>query len=290
MNAQGGFALAWLEGSPTWELKARRFHADGSPATDALLLSGLAVPGLDVALRSDGSFVTIWSTPPAGPLATRRLVVRVFGAGGHPLSSEITATEWSGPIYGSLGLDVQGGFVLVITKQMEAQSFMCVSDVWARRFDRRGSPLSSTIAVSPPGTIALGYFGFGVSVFPDGRFVVGYVEFDPLICIPDWSATLATFNAAGSPIGAVSPLPPALVMDHLSLVSDRTGNLATFGRYRKDEYHTGMDGHFRVANAGGVEVGEATVIGPQVAHGLYETEMASWNRSLRSGSLRRRLG
>jgi hypothetical protein len=262
MDGEGGFLVVWYRGWYTGTIEARRFNPDGSPATPILVLSegSVASNALAVALRPDGSFVV------AGSLAgTERLEVRFFGAAGNPLGPSTSVSDLP---YANAWIDADDeGRIVVAYTRRTLQSYL---DAWARLFDGTGAPRSAEIHVSPPPG-SWTYTVAGARLLPDGGFNVAYGT--NLVAGeggPFHAVTLATFDGAGRPVNTLRLSPPFGLSYGLFLGADRPQNLATLTVHRTDTEDPGR-GLFRMASAGGFEVGVATIEQPQFPPAVYET-------------------
>ena len=266
MDDLGGFLVAWHVysfGSPpgAGRIEARRFNPDGSSATPTLVLADPAAYGaLAMTFRPDGSFIVAWSE---GDLVSRRLVVRLFGAEGNPVSPPIPVSaslEFPNVFVDSNG---QGGFVLAYTLN---NPFLY--DAWARVFGPDAAPRSPEIHVSPVPTSQNTYYVAGTQLLPDGRFVVAYQRSDPFIQpIPAFEVTLATFDGAGNHLTSATVAPAGAHTQGAFLAADRSHNLATLTDYYSPIAPINpWAARFRLANAGGNEVGVATVPKPQFSN------------------------
>jgi hypothetical protein len=87
-------------------------------------------------------------------------------------------------------------------------------------------------------------------------------------------ATLATFDRAGKAVRSATLAPAGAQVLSTFLTADRYGNLATFADYYTDPTQPGA-GRFRLANAGGPEIGVATITKPQIVPGPFPYENAN---------------
>lgn len=113
------------------------------------------------AVFPDGGFVVAWTT------GTKTYVIhaRLFAASGTPTSGELSLLKPANQILDAIAVTSDGGFVVV----WEQPAF---TSVFARKFDRRGKPLTATVKVHPASHF--GRYGGRVAATADGGFVVAW--------------------------------------------------------------------------------------------------------------------
>ena len=176
-GADGQWIGAWTgPGSvadPTLRVWIRRFGADGQPLGPEQRVSGgsHAEGPASLAAWPDGSFVVTWATQhadgrPAG------LTARRFAADGQPTHQPITVNQRNdvGSLEPSVAAIPGDGFVVAWMDNRGSDHY----DVVARRFDRRGAPVTDTFTVSEAG--GLEQTGAAVAVAPDGRCCVAWTQ------------------------------------------------------------------------------------------------------------------
>lgn len=129
MDAAGNFVVAWLEGDDesTAEIYVRRFSADGTPLSDALLVNSTTEGNQSfptVAMQPDGDFVVTWQgeskdTNKYNIYAQRFEVaaevsfgqpIYTIGEDGAPVGAEVTITRTGNlQVASSVVLEVAGG-------------------------------------------------------------------------------------------------------------------------------------------------------------------------------------
>src|SRR5436309_1045755 len=144
-----------------------------------------------VAASPDGTLWITWfeaGQPPFGIKARR------FAPSGSPLGPELwvhaglSTPVFSGTFPGPrIGATSDGGFVVVWADS---------PDVWVRRFDRAGAPLSGELRVDPSLSFASIYFP-DVAMAPDGSFAVAWVRSDVL----GDAVLVRRFDPQGRPLG-----------------------------------------------------------------------------------------
>jgi len=109
MNANGEFVVVWDDGdATTFAVSGRRWSADGTPASDAFLISQGTLDARDPRVTSDsaGNFLVSWlglfDPPeiPEGPSAASGFPVptvnaRLYDIGGFPVSSQFAVNDFT---------------------------------------------------------------------------------------------------------------------------------------------------------------------------------------------------
>ena len=211
MNARGDFVATWAwlpaQNGDVQELRARRFSADGTPATGEITVEENSQPGAvsQVAVRDDGSFVVVFPRFPD-------LVARRFEADGTFVGETVVAMSTEGRSF-RLALLPRGGFVL---------TWGTGNFSYVRIFDADGEPAGPARRVGAGGPSA-------VAVEPDGGFVVAWIasrpDRDPHF--GDLYLVARRFDAGGArvggPIVVQEPLPSAII-SRLEIASDAAGD------------------------------------------------------------------
>lgn len=164
INAGGEFITLWygFGGSSGGILHARRYFADGTPATGELQVADQIVStneNLDVAIQDDGSFLVLFSV--AGALKVRR-----FGPDGTLLLDELVASGSPYVPEASLSSGSGGRFVVAWS--------LFGGEVFARVFSPDGAPLGPVVLVD---TTSEAKFGPRVAMGGQGDFVVVWQPF-----------------------------------------------------------------------------------------------------------------
>jgi hypothetical protein len=213
MNARGDFVVTWvrlpaLSGNPE-DMLARRFAADGRPATSEIEILADPPTGVDnsqIAVRDDGSFVVI--LPRFPDLAARR-----YGADGSFLGETLVATSTAGRFY-RVALLPRGGFVV---------TWVTGNFSYVRIFGGDGEPVGPARRVGEGGPSA-------VAAEPDGGFVVTWIaakpDRDPNFNDPYILARRFDVRGArvGGPVVVQEPLPSGIIA-RLEMASDEAGEV-----------------------------------------------------------------
>ena len=174
-DGSGGFTVAWEGGeqASSNSIFARRFDADGEPLGGEIPVSTTA--GLQfgpaIAAAPSGGFTATWQSSPQDGSGWG-IYARCFDTDGEPLGGEIPVnTTTSNSQYGpAIAAASSGGFTVAWTN--EAPGFGTNDwDVYARRFDAAGTPLSGEIPVN----VTTAGYQFGPAVGPaDSGFTVAW--------------------------------------------------------------------------------------------------------------------
>ncbi|HSK77554.1 MAG TPA: hypothetical protein VLQ45_13975 [Thermoanaerobaculia bacterium] len=175
MNARGDFVVVWSSRESAWDeysLYARRFAADGTPATDEIpvLENTFYSAEVAVAVMEDGSFVVVYAAySDAQPgSATFHFEGRRFAADGSPLGGPFAIGTGHAAADLSAASRPGGGFVVA----WEAYRTTPEISVRIRIFDGNGSPVRNEISLAEGNDPAL-------AVGPDGEIVVAWMAVEP---------------------------------------------------------------------------------------------------------------
>jgi Ca2+-binding RTX toxin-like protein len=171
MNKQGTYVVVWENDQPdqtgAYGIYAQVFSANGSPINGNIPID-ISFDRLQadpvVAMREDGSFVVAWEEP-STQTGNTEIYARRYGANGTPLGSpfrinEVTQGSQNSP---AIATTPDGGFLVAWYGGTN-------DDIFVRRFDASGRPLTGDILVNtfiPNGQI---YTAIAVDNF--GNFVV----------------------------------------------------------------------------------------------------------------------
>jgi hypothetical protein len=200
-NPSGELVVTWARrrpDSPDLLLYARRFAADGTPATGEILVSRLALSpygGSGVAMMMDGSFVVVFSQRAPGSSGAA-LKAHAYGPDGSRRGEAVVTREGVAEV--SIATRGDGGFVLAWTASRPPS-------LRAREFGPGLAPLGPEIAVDRNGVSP------AVAAGPGGELVVAWLD-SFLIAEPRDSlfyVTVRRFASDGSPIGGAQAASPA---------------------------------------------------------------------------------
>lgn len=165
INEDGAFAVSWLRwisGTTTSSLMLQLFAANGVPSTEVLTVDDdvRLEQRIGVAVNSSGDTVVTW-------LRQNSVWARMYGADGLPRTAPIPVNA-SAPagVSVDVAMDADGDFLVTWgTSYFD-------SDVYARRFDFSGSPVSDSFLVTSYTTGPQRYPSVAVSA--TGDFVIAW--------------------------------------------------------------------------------------------------------------------
>lgn len=160
IDSSGRFVVAWASGNPaapdSWEIRARRFDADGQPAGDDFEVSshdpdeGLFGP--EVALDSTGSMVVAWTSrgSPGDDGDGLSVQARLFDASGVPRGDQFQVNSYTTSYQAlpSVDADGQGRFLVVWQSTGSFGDDTDAVSAQARQFDFEGGPGSPQFQVN----------------------------------------------------------------------------------------------------------------------------------------------
>jgi hypothetical protein len=204
--------------APVWSARGRRFDASGTPRATEFQIETSTFHQISpiVAMHPNGDFVVVWGRLLPGD-ASHDLFGRRFDAGGVPQAGEfqINAYTPGGQSPGAVSMDGEGDFVVAWTRN---QGAYLGTDVFARRFDASGKPVTDEFQVNT----STSYWDYlpAAALQDDGRLVIVWTRSPPPIFPPhfvegDVFAQRFTSNAAFFDIdsdGSVSALGDGLLV------------------------------------------------------------------------------
>jgi len=237
MNARGDFVAAWenvpVNGSGgIRELRARRFLADGRPATGEVLVAADPpdAQAIGIALMEDGSFFVTLSGYPD-------LVARRYGPDGSFQGESVVGRGILRGRY-SLAARPDGGFVLAWMRQARDQVHLVVQAVGAD-----GEPAGPERRVGKGDSPA-------VAAGPDGGFVVAWVGEQPTpedAHFNDLYVLAQRFGPDGRPLGGRVAIQGRFhgVIGNLRAAADGAGNFLLLWQEEGELRPAGGRGEFR---------------------------------------------
>jgi hypothetical protein len=152
------------------------------------------------AVFPDGGFVVAWTTG----AKTSVIHARLFATSGTPVSGELSLLKPANQVLNAIAITSDGGFVVV----WEQPAY---TSVFARKFDRRGKPLTAAVKVHPASRS--GHYGGKVAGTTDGGFVVAWTAIhqpDPDSPITHGDALARFFHGNGTAAGPPILLSPEI--------------------------------------------------------------------------------
>lgn len=171
VDSSDRFRIAWQTEvvQNDFGVATRPFAADGTPEAVQFPVN-LATAGFqhnaDIAVAADGSFVVVWQDD--GQQAAQDIFLRTFDADGDPTSGEIAVNQSEGFFRRrpAVAMDAVGNLVVVWEAEIVGEE----QNIYARRFDSAGTPLSDEFRVNA--TVAGGQKEPDVARRGTGEFLV----------------------------------------------------------------------------------------------------------------------
>jgi len=171
VDSGGRFRIAWQTEvvQNDFGVAARPFAADGTPEA-VQFQANVATAGFqhntDIAVAADGSFVVVWQDD--GQQAAQDIFLRTFDADGDPTSGEIAVNQSEGFFRRrpAVAMDALGNLVVAWEAEIAGEE----QNIYARRFDAAGTPLSDEFRVNA--TVAGGQKEPDVARRGTGEFLV----------------------------------------------------------------------------------------------------------------------
>ena len=210
-DQSGRFIVAWQEGETS--VRARRFHADGTPVGASFPVNTGTLPVFDPRVASDpsGNFVVAWTREGADPTFTD-VVARLFDSSNAPVADEFVVNAHTTDVQEALGVASSGtGFVVVWEGYGAAGR-----GILARRYDANGSPLTGDLAISD-GSVA------EVAMSGSGSFVVTWIG----QVLSGTGVFARRYDAVGAPLGdefVVNTTYTSGIQAYSNVASDDAGN------------------------------------------------------------------
>jgi hypothetical protein len=171
-DANGNFAVVWLDDKSSNSIMCGLFDPNGIPRTDVFQVNTVRFSSLtrpSVAMDVAGSFVVTWDGDPdlAG---LDDIHARLYDANGTPLGEQflVNTTTAYAQQYPQAAMNDDGRFVIVWDCRIDPNSDS-ERDIYGQRFDSQGQPIGEEFQVNS-------YFADdqrspAVAIGPDGRFV-----------------------------------------------------------------------------------------------------------------------
>jgi hypothetical protein len=171
-DANGNFAVVWLDDKSSNSIMCELFDPNGIPRTDVFQVNTVRFSSLtrpSIAMDSAGRFVVTWDGDPK--LAGQDDIhARLYDANGTPLGEQflVNTTTAYAQQYPQAAMSDDGQFVIVWDCRIDPNSDS-EREIYGQRFDSRGQPAGDEFQVNS-------YFADdqrypAVAIGPDGRFV-----------------------------------------------------------------------------------------------------------------------
>jgi len=176
-DANGCFAVAWLDDRSTNSIMGRLFDPNGLPRTEEFQVNTVpfgSVTSPSIAMDCEGYFVVTWDGDP-NLAALDDIHARVFEPNGVPLDEQILVnTTVKGPqTYPKVAINNVAEFVIVWESVLDPNA--PDRDIFAQRFDNFGEPLGGEFQVN---TFAEGDQRYPIAALGgDGSFVTAWQSY-----------------------------------------------------------------------------------------------------------------
>jgi len=171
-DANGNFAVVWMQDKSSNSILGRLFKADGSAASDTFVVSTIRFSSVTrpaIAMNAAGYFVVVWDGDPE--LAGRDDIhARLFDPNGTPLGEQFTVntTVDGAQQYPHVAMSGRGEFVIVWESRVDPND-AGGRDIFGQRFTSLGEPLGDEFCIN---TFIEGDQRYAaVAMREDGRFV-----------------------------------------------------------------------------------------------------------------------
>lgn len=148
-DGTGNFRVVWQTEvvQNDFGVAVRRFAEDGTPSalqSQVNVFTGGFQHNADIAVAADGSFAVVWQDD--GQQAASDIFLRTFDTDGDPTSGELVVNQSEGFFRArpAVAMDALGNLVVA----WEAEIVGEVHNIYARRFDAAGAPLSDEFRVN----------------------------------------------------------------------------------------------------------------------------------------------
>jgi hypothetical protein len=171
-DANGNFAVVWLEDKSGNSIMARLFDPNGTPRTDTFEVNTTgfnSVTRPSIAMDVAGNFVVTWDGDP-NLAGMDDIHARLYDANGTSLGEQflVNTTLAGAQQYPQAAMNDDGQFVIVWDCRIDPNS-ESERDIFGRRFNSLGMPLGDEFQINT--FIADDQRSPAVSIGPDGRFV-----------------------------------------------------------------------------------------------------------------------
>ncbi len=171
-DANGNFAVVWMEDNSSNSIIGRLFDPNGTPRTDAFEVSTIgfgSVTRPSIAMDNAGRFVVTWDGDP-NLAGLDDIHARLYDANGTPLGEQflVNTTTTCAQQYPQAAMNGDGEFVVVWDCRIDPNSDS-ERDIFGRRFDGLAEPLGDEFQINT--FVADDQRNPAVVIGPAGRFV-----------------------------------------------------------------------------------------------------------------------
>jgi hypothetical protein len=171
-DANGNFAVVWMEDKSSNSIMAGLFDPNGAPRTETFQVNTVrfsSVTRPSIAMDLGGNFVVTWDGDP-NLAGMDDIHARLYDANGTPLGEQflVNTTTVGAQQYPQAAMNDSGEFVIVWDCRIDPNS-ESERDIFGRRFDSLGVPLGDEFQINT--FIADDQRNPDVAIDQDGRFV-----------------------------------------------------------------------------------------------------------------------
>ena len=172
VDANGNFAVVWLDDKNSNSIMAGLFDPNGIPRTETFKVNTVRFSSItrpSVAMDAAGNFVVTWDGDP-NLAGSDDIHARLYDVNGTPLGEQflVNTTLAGAQQYPQAAMNGDGQFVIVWDCRVDPDS-ESERDIFGRRFDSLGVPLGDEFQINT--FVADDQRSPAVAIGPDGRFV-----------------------------------------------------------------------------------------------------------------------
>ena len=203
-DANGNFAVVWLQDKSSNSIMARLFDPNGTPRTDTFQVNTVrfnSVTRPSIAMDVAGNFVVAWDGDP-NLAGLDDIHARLYDANGIPLGEQflVNTTIAGAQQYPQVAMNDDGEFIIVWDCRIDPNS-ESERDIFGRRFDSLGVPLGDEFQINT--FVSDDQRNPAVAIGPDGQFVAVWQSYAQdtsrygIFACPGPIIDSADFNADG---------------------------------------------------------------------------------------------
>jgi hypothetical protein len=204
VDANGNFAVVWLQDKSSNSIMARLFDPNGVARTDTLQVNTVRFTSItrpSIAMNATGNFVVAWDGDP-NLAGLDDIHARLYDVNGTALSEQflVNTTTAGAQQYPQVAINDIGEFVIVWDCQIDPNS-ESERDIFGQRFDHQGMPLGDEFQLNT--YVADDQRNPAVAIDRDGRFVAAWQSYAQdgsrygIFACPGPINNSADFNADG---------------------------------------------------------------------------------------------
>jgi hypothetical protein len=177
-DANGNFAVVWLDDKSSNSIMAGLFDPNGTPRTDTFKVNTVRFSSItkpSVAMDATGKFVVTWDGDP-NLAGLDDIHARLYDANGTPLGEQflVNTTLAGAQQYPQAAMNDDGEFVIVWDCRIDPNS-ESERDIYGQRFDSQGQRLGDEFQVNT--YVADDQRNPAVVIGPDGQFIVAWQSY-----------------------------------------------------------------------------------------------------------------